>query len=236
MPETTSPVAAIVGVGPGNGAAIARTFSEAGYRVALMARSETLIAPLAAELAGALAVRCDVTDAASIEQAFTVIETRMGPVDTLIYNAGSGVWGTFDDVDAAALESSWRINALGLFNCARQVTATMKAAGRGNILVVGATASRRGAAGAAAFAPAKAAQRTLAESMARHLGPSGIHVALVIIDGRVDAPKARKASPEKPDWFFVKPRAVAKNLLWLARQDRSAWSFEIEARPYAEKW
>ena len=112
----------------------------------------------------------------------------------------------------------------------------MKAKGSGAIIVIGATASRRGAARTAAFAPAKAAQRSLAESMAKHLGPAGIHVAVIIIDGVVDLPRTRKAMPDRPDDFFVKPEDVAATAHWLAAQPRSAWSFEVEARPFAEKW
>lgn len=112
----------------------------------------------------------------------------------------------------------------------------MQQAGGGHIIVIGATASRRGGAGAAAFAQAKAAQRTLAESMARHLWPQGIHVALIIIDGIVDLPRTRERMPDKPESFFVQPAAVAESAWWLTQQPRSAWSFEIEARPFGEKW
>jgi len=103
-------------------------------------------------------------------------------------------------------------------------------------VIIGATASRRGGAGAAAFAQAKAAQRALAESMARQLWPQGIHVALIIIDGIVDLPRTRAQRPDKPESFFVQPAAVAESAWWLTRQTRSAWSFEIEARPFGETW
>jgi len=112
----------------------------------------------------------------------------------------------------------------------------MKAKGQGSILVVGATASRRGGVKTAAFAPAKAAQRSLCESMARHLWPKGIHVALIIIDGVVDLPATRQRMKDKPDDFFVKPDDVAATALLLTRQPRSAWSFEVEARPFGETW
>lgn len=236
MSNQVKTVAAVAGVGPGNGAAIARAFAQAGYAVALLARREHAMAALAAELQDARAFACDVGDPSSVRQAFSAIQAQMGPVDTLIFNAGSGVWGSIEALGIDDFESSWRTNALGLFACAKQVIPGMKERQRGNILIVGATASRRGGAQTAAFAPAKAAQKSLAESMARQLGPSGIHVALVIIDGKVDSPRARAAQPDAPDTFFVRPQAVADNLLWLARQDRSAWSFEIEARPFAEKW
>lgn len=233
---TTKPIATIIGVGPGNGAAIARRFSAAGYAVALLARNLDYTAPLAKELGDAVAIACDVGDAASVEAAFAQIKAELGDTDTLLFNAGPGTWATIDDASVEDFERNWRVNALGLFLAAQQVIASMKQRGHGNILIVGATASRRGTARTVAFAPAKAAQRSLAESMARHLWPAGIHVALVVIDGIVDLPRTREKMPDKPDGFFVKPEALAQNLLWLAQQDRSAWSFEIEARPFGETW
>ena len=179
------PVCAVVGVGPGNGEAIARRFAADGYAIALMARRTELTAKLAAELPGAKAYACDVTEAASVEAAFAATRSDLGDVDALIYNAGSGVWGNVEEVKAEDLERSWRVNTLGLFLTAQQAIPAMRRKGQGAIMVVGATASRRGAAGAAAFAQSKMAQRALAESMARHLWPAGIHVALIVVDGVV---------------------------------------------------
>jgi NAD(P)-dependent dehydrogenase (short-subunit alcohol dehydrogenase family) len=228
------PVCVVVGVGPGNGTSFARRFAADGYRVALLARTPS--AALAAELPDAHAYSCDVTDATSIERAFTAIRSDLGDPDVVIYNAGTGAFGTFDTVTAADLESSWRVNTLGAFLVAKQVEPAMTAAKRGSFIVVGATASRRGSARGAAFAQAKSAQRTLAESLARHLWPRGIHVCLIIIDGVVDLARTRKAMPDKPDDFFVKPDDVASTAAWLAAQPRSAWSFEVEARPFGETW
>jgi NAD(P)-dependent dehydrogenase (short-subunit alcohol dehydrogenase family) len=112
----------------------------------------------------------------------------------------------------------------------------MKQKGSGTILMIGATASLRGGPMTAAFASAKAAQRSLAQSMARHLWPQGIHVALVIIDGVVDLPRTREQLPDKPDDFFVRPDDLADTAFALTRQKRSAWSFEVEARPFGERW
>lgn len=230
------PVCAVLGVGPGNGAAFARRFATEGYAVALLARSTAFSRELAATLPGSRAYECDVSDAGSVERAFHSIRTELGEVDTLIFNAGSGTWGTFDTVSAADFENSWRVNSLGAFLASKQVVPSMRAAGRGNIIFIGATASRRGGAKAAAFAPAKAAQRTLAESMARHLWPTGIHVALVIVDAVVDLPRTRQMLPDKPDTFFLKPDDLADSVFRLCQQPRSAWSFEIEARPFGESW
>lgn len=230
------PVCAIVGVGSGNGAALARRFAREGYRVALLARSRETREVLAAELGDAKAYACDVADDASVKAAFAAIRTDLGEVDVVAFNAGSGTWGTIDDLTPQTFEASWRVNALGLFLVAQEVIPAMKAKGAGDIVVIGATASRRGMPRTTAFAPAKAAQRSLAEAMARHLWPLGIHVSLIILDGVVDLERTRKAMPDKPDDFFINPDGVAETAWWLTRQPRSAWSFEVEARPFGEKW
>ena len=164
------------------------------------------------------------------------IEREQGPVHTLVYNAGSGIWGTVEEIDAAALESAFRVNTLGLLLAAQKVIPGMKARREGNIVVIGATSSRRGAARAAAFAPAKAAQRSLTESMARHLWPHRVHVCLVILDGVVDLPRTRAMMKDKPDDFFVVPDDLADTAFRLTTQPPSAWSFEVEARPFKEIW
>jgi NAD(P)-dependent dehydrogenase (short-subunit alcohol dehydrogenase family) len=230
------PVCAVVGVGPGNGEALARRFAADGYSIALMARGAELTSKLAGELPGAKAYACDVTEAASVEAAFAATRSDLGDVDVLIYNAGSGVWGHVEEVKAEDLERTWRINTLGLFLAARQTIPAMRQKGQGAIIVIGATASRRGAAGAAAFAQAKMAQRALAESMARHLWPAGIHVALIVVDGVVGGPVTRPRFTDRPDDFFMDPAGVAAIAADLVKQDRSAWSFEVEARPFKEKW
>ncbi len=229
-------VCAVVGVGPGNGAALGRRFAKEGYAVALLARTNATSGPLAAALPDARAYACDVTDPAAVTRAFDAIERDLGAVHTLVYNAGSGVWGSIEEIDAAALESAFRVNALGLLLAAKRVIPSMKRLGAGNLVVIGATSSRRGVARTAAFAPAKAAQRSLAESMARHLWPQKIHVCLVIVDGVVDLPRTRAMLKDKPDDFFVNPDDLANTAFQLTTQLPSAWSFEIEARPFKENW
>jgi NAD(P)-dependent dehydrogenase (short-subunit alcohol dehydrogenase family) len=233
---TTKKVCVVVGVGPGNGAALGRRFAKEGYAVALLARTTETSEPLAKSLEGARAYTCDVTDADSVARAFEAIEREMGPVSTLVYNAGSGTWGTVEDIAPSALEGSFRVNALGLLLAAQKVIPQMKAQGGGNIVVIGATSSRRGIARTAAFAPAKAAQKSLAESMARHLWPQKIHVSLIIVDGVVDLPRTRAFMKDKPDDFFIAPDAVADTAFRLTTQHSSAWSFEVEARPFKENW
>jgi NAD(P)-dependent dehydrogenase (short-subunit alcohol dehydrogenase family) len=229
-------VAVVAGVGPGNGAALARRFSSTGYAVALLARSRESFAALADELESARGYACDVGDAASVDAAFANIRRDLGEVDVLLFNAGSGVFLDVESITPEQFEQAWRINAFGALLCSRQVIPAMKKKGQGSIIFVGATASRRGNVHTAAFAPAKAAQRSLAESMARKLWPEGIHVALIIVDGVVDLPRTRKAMPDKPDDAFVDPAGVAEIAFQLTQQQRRAWSFEVEARPYAEKW
>ena len=230
------PVCVVVGVGPGNGAAFARRFDRDGYAVALLARSDEYSRELATTLTEARAWACDVGDEPAVHRVFEAIKAELGNPDVVIYNAGSGKFGGFDDVTAADLETSWRVNTLGLFVVAKLVVPAMKVAGRGTLIVVGATASRRGGARTTAFAPAKAAQRSLAESLARQLGPAGIHVALIIVDGVVDLPRTRARMADKPDSFFVAPDDVATTAAWLVTQPRSAWTFELEARPFGETW
>lgn len=229
-------VCVIVGVGPGNGSAFAARFAKEGYHLALLARSSTLTEQLTAELENAHAYECDVEDNHSIQRTFHQIRQEVGEIDVVVYNAGSGHWGNIEEINPDNFESNWRVNALGLMLVSQQVIPMMKARGRGNIIVIGATASRRGGVNTAAFAPAKAAQRSLAESMAKYLWPNGIHVALVIIDGIVDLPKTRERMPEKPDHFFVKPDDVASTVFWLTQQAPSTWSFEVEIRPFDEVW
>lgn len=227
---------AVVGVGPGNGASFARRFGEEGYKVALLARTTELTSALASEIAGSKAYACDVADAASVETTFTAIRTELGDPEVMIYNAGSGVWGNIDEVTAEGFESAWRVNALGAFLTSKQVIPAMKTKGRGNIVFIGATASRRGVPLTTAFAPAKAAQRSLAESMARYLWPYGVHVSLIVVDGVVDLPRTRRLMKDKPDSFFVRPDDVAAIAVQLTEQHPSAWSFELEARPFGETW
>lgn len=141
-----------------------------------------------------------------------------------------------ENISLNQFEDAWRVNSYGELACAKQVIPAMKVARRGAIVFIGATASRRGGPNSAAFAPAKAAQRSLAESMARSLWPQGIHVSLIVVDGVVDLARTREAMPDKPEAFFIKPAGVAETAFQLAHQDPSAWSFEVEARPFNEKW
>jgi NAD(P)-dependent dehydrogenase (short-subunit alcohol dehydrogenase family) len=225
----------VVGAGPGNGTAFARRFAADGYRVALVGRSREKLDAVTAEVPGCRPVPADAGDPESLRAAFRTIRAALGPVDVLLYNAGSGQWGNFQEITPEGLESGWRVNVLGLLVAGQAVADDMTARG-GAIVVTGATASLRGNVGTAAFASAKAGQRALAQSMARYLGPKGVHVAYVIVDGVIDLPATRARMSDKPDEFFLKPDDIAAAVHFLAHQERSAWTFELDLRPFGERW
>jgi len=229
----TKPVCAVVGIGPQNGASFARRFASEGYAVALLSRKTEYSSNLAAEIESAKAYACDVTDPLAIETAFAAVRADMGKIDVLVYNAGSGVWGNIEELSAHDFEQSWRINTMGAFLASKEVIPSMKEKKAGTIIFVGATASLRGKPFTTAFAPAKASQRSLAQAMARHLWPSGIHVALIIIDGGVKslAPDVDVEAPET-----LNPDDIATTAYFLSQQPRSAWSFEVDVRPSQESW
>lgn len=234
--KNARPVAVVAGAGAGNGQALAKRFSDAGYAIALLARNFEKTQKLANEISHAKAYACDVGDQASVSEAFANIHKELGQVEVLIFNAGSGVFADVESITPEQFESAWRVNALGSLLCAQQIISSMKANQKGNIVFIGATASRRGGANTAAFAPAKAAQHSLAESMARKLWPEGIHVSVVVIDGIVDLPKTRESMPDRPEDEFVAPEAVAEAAYFMTTQPRKGWSFETEVRPWRETW
>jgi len=202
----------------------------------LLSRSTAFSDELSDDLRSARVYQCDASDPVSVERAFSLVRAELGEVDVLIYNAGSGSWQTVEDITPEDFEHSWRVNALGALVSSQQVIPDMKERGSGQIIIVGATASLRGRAKTTGFAAAKAAQRSLAQSMARHLGPQGVHVSLLIVDGVIDIPRTRKMFPERPDELFLNPDDIAATALFLTRQPRNAWTFEVDLRPSAENW
>ena len=229
-------VCVITGVGPGNGASFSRRFTEEGYTVVMLARNAAYLEALAGEIPGSVAMECDVRKPEAVKSVFARIHKEIGAVDTLLYNAGAGEWAPIMETSMEGMLSSWTTNTLGLVMCAQQVIPAMTEKGEGNIMVIGATASLRGGARSTAFSSAKAAQRSVAQSMARDLGPKGIHVGYLIIDGIIDLERTRKRMPDKADDFFMQPDAIADNVYAMTQQDRSAWAFEIDLRPYGERW
>jgi NAD(P)-dependent dehydrogenase (short-subunit alcohol dehydrogenase family) len=237
MPESKqSRVAVVTGVGPGLGASLARRFAKE-YAVAINARNADSLRSVAREIrdAGgvALEVPADIGDRTQVEAAFGSIRERLGPPEVLIYNAGSGAFGNVMEITPEHFEDSWRVNAFGAFVCASLCAPEMVSRGRGVMLFTGATAGVKAGPRSVAFGPAKFAMRGLAQSLARDLGPKGIHVAWINVDGVIDLPN-RDLSLKKED--MLRPDAIAETYWHLAHQDRSAWTMELEVRPFKEKF
>lgn len=230
------PLAIVTGVGPGTGAALVRRFIKGGYQVAMLARDRARLDALAAELPDAFAVPCDVTDTAALHAALESITSRGGAPEVVVHNAVGGAFANFMEVAPEKLQENFDVNVMALMHLARWAAPLMLENGKGAIIVTGNTSALRGRAKFAGFAPTKAAQRILSESIARELGPKGIHVAYLVIDAVIDVPWTRKAYPQAPDDFFIQPTAIADEVYHLAHQDRSAWSFLAEVRPFKENW
>jgi len=228
-------IAVVSGVGPGTGAAITRRFVGGGYDVAMLARDRERLSTLEKEIPGAHAFPCDVTDEAQLDATVAAIE-QLGTPSVLIHNAVGGAFGSFLDIDPQVLADNFRVNVMALLHLARRLAPGMVEAGAGVIVATGNTSALRGKANFAGFAPTKAAQRILAESMARDLGPKGVHVAYVVIDAVIDLAWTRRMFPSAPDDFFIRPAAIAEEIWHVAHQDRSAWSFNVEVRPFKESW
>jgi NAD(P)-dependent dehydrogenase (short-subunit alcohol dehydrogenase family) len=230
------PLAVITGVGPGTGAALARRFSEGGYHVAMLARDADRLAVLARELPDSVAVPCDVSDASTLIARLDELIARFGAPKIVLHNAVGGAFGNFLDVAPEVLERNFQVNVMALFHLARRLAPAMVEAGGGSLIVTGNTSALRGKANFAGFAPTKAAQRILAESIAREMGPKGLHVAYLLIDAVIDLPWTRARYKDVKDDFFIKPAAIAEEAWHIAHQDRSAWSFLVEVRPFGENW
>jgi NAD(P)-dependent dehydrogenase (short-subunit alcohol dehydrogenase family) len=233
-------VALVVGVGPGLGAALVRRFAQGGHAVAMIARSREFMDDLAAEVKAAggraVPVTADVGDAGQIARAFTSVRSALGAPEILLYNAGSGNWGTITEVTPQQYEDSWRTNAYGAFLCAKEAVPDMITKRRGVMLFTGATAGVKAGPKSVAFGPAKFAVRGLAQSLARDLGPRGIHVAYVNVDGVIDIPHIRTQMPSLKNEDLLKPAAIAEAYWFLANQDPSAWTQELDVRPFKEKF
>jgi short-subunit dehydrogenase len=234
--EKTLPVALVTGVGPGTGAAIARRFARGGYAVAMLARSGDRLASLEREIEHARGYPCDVTDEAQLDATIAKVRADLGQPKVLIHNAVGGAFGTFLEIEPEVLNRNFQINTMALLHLARRLAPAMVEAGEGAIIASGNTSALRGKARFAGFAPTKAAQRILAEAIARDLGPKGVHVAYVLIDAVIDLEWTRRMLPEARDEFFIKPAAIAEEVWHVAHQERSAWSFNVEIRPFGEAW
>ena len=234
-----SPVAVVVGVGPGLGAAVARRFAE-GYRVAVLARKEEYLTGLVKEIESAgghaLAVPTDVSKEEQIVAAFATIHAKLDAPDVLIYNAAMRPVGRLMETKPSTFENTWRVSVHGAFLCCQQVVPDMLAKGNGVILFTGATAGVKPFPTSAAFGPAKFALRGLGQVLARDLGPQGVHVAYINVDGAIDMPAIRQRFPNLKEEDMLKPSAIADTYWHLAHQDRSSWTQELEVRPFKEKF
>ncbi|MCH8197615.1 MAG: SDR family NAD(P)-dependent oxidoreductase [Proteobacteria bacterium] len=233
-------VALVAGVGTGLGAALARRFAGAGMKVAIVARNSARLAPLAGELTDlggeGRAYGCDVTDADGVKGLFASLLTDFGAPDLVVYNVGGFVRKTVLETEPAEFEASWRAGCLGGFLVAFEAARLMVANGGGTILFTGATASLRGGAGFVNLAVGKFGLRALAQSLARELGPKGVHVAHIIIDGQIHSERYAHLAAERPPDGLLAPDAIAENYYRLHRQHRSAWTQEIDLRPWVERF
>lgn len=231
----TKDVAVIVGVGPSLGAALARRFAQGGLEVAVAARRREALAPLAEEIGGR-AYACDAAEEASVERLFREVTRELGAPRVAIYNAGAFAPGGILEIAPADFERCWRIGCLGGFFVGQRAARLMVAEGSGTILFTGATASLRGGARFANLAVGKFGLRALAQSMARELGPKGIHVAHVIIDGQIRSERYAHLEKERPADGLLDPSAIAEAYWQLHTQARSAWTLELDLRPWVEKF
>jgi short-subunit dehydrogenase len=229
------PVCLVTGVGPGTGAAIVRRFSSE-YKVAMIARNEERLATLELEVASTKAYPCDVSDSGVLSETINSIRIDLGNPEVVIHNAVGGAFGDFTSITPETLQANFRVNTLALLQLGQELVPSMIDRGKGAIVCTGNTSAFRGKANFAGFAPTKAAQRILAESMARHAGPLGVHVAYIAIDAVISVPWARERFKDQPDDFFCHPVDIAEHVWQVVHQPKSAWTFESVIRPFGETW
>lgn len=233
----SAPVCAVVGAGPGIGAAVARRFAREGFRVGLIGRHAETLEPIARELQGAVVAPADAGDAASLAAAFARIREQAGDPSVLVYNTpGPFKMAGILEISSEEFESAWRASAFGAFHAAREVLPAMVAKGQGTVIFTGATAAMRGGARFMLVAAGKFTLRALSQSIARELGPKGIHCAHVVIDGVVLSDRAKQWMPDRPDDAFLSPDAIADTYWMLHTQHRTAWTQELDLRPAVEKF
>ena len=229
-----SQTAVIAGVGPGLGESLARKFVDEGCQVGLFARSTDYLDELSAELGEqAIGVPTDIADEGRVAEAFEAVRDAFGGVDILVNHASGAAWKGVRDISPDEFEQAWRVSAQGALLCSQQAVADMDDGG--TIIFTGATSAVRGRDGAVGFSAAKFAVRGMAESMARELGPEGIHVAHVVIDGQIATPTMRQQSDRAED-SLLDPDEIADSYWHLVEQDRTSWTLELDLRPYVENF
>ena len=234
----------VVGAGDATGGAIARRFAREGLVACVTRRSADKLAPLVAQIQGeggeAHGFASDARKELEVETLVARIEREIAPIEVAVFNIGANVRFSIAETTERVYRKVWEMGALAGFLMGREVAKAMLPRGRGTIIFTGATASVRGSAGFAAFAGAKHALRALAQSMARELGPQGLHVAHVVIDGAIDTRFIAENFPEryalKEQDGILDPAHIAENYWYLHSQPRDAWTFELDLRPYIEKW
>ena len=225
--------ALIVGAGPGISSSFARKLAARGVKLALASRSVDKLSAIAAET-GAITIPCDAAQAESVEAAFATVDSELGGVDLVLFNASMAARGPLLEQDPAMVEQALRITCFGGFLVAQAAVRRMAAQGHGKLFFTGASASVKGYPRSAPFAMGKFGLRGLAQSVAREFGPAGIHVAHFVIDGGVRS-DTRQDSAENPD-ALLDPDAIADTYIATMDQPRSAWSLEVELRPWVEKF
>lgn len=234
----------IVGAGTGTGSEVAKHFAEAGYAVALARRNADALAPLVAEIeaAGGRArpFGVDASDENAVIKLFDDAERELGPIAVTVFNAAGFTMSSILDATKHDFEAMWQASSLGGFLVGREAARRMVPQGRGTIIFTGATAAIKASARFTAFAAGKHGLRAVAQSMAKELGPRGIHVAHVIVDGVIDVPRVHESMPElaasKGEGGLVDPKSIAETYLLLHEQPGNAWTFELDLRPFAEPW
>jgi NAD(P)-dependent dehydrogenase (short-subunit alcohol dehydrogenase family) len=237
----TDRIALITGVGGATGAALSRRFAQGGYRVAMLARNFKRLAELEARIPGARAYPCDVADLDRLGAVVERVEAELGAPHVLVHNAVAATSARIFEAKVADLERNFRVNTTSLFFLAQKLAPAMIARGEGAIMVTGNTSSFRGIPIRPAWAPTKAAQRILAQCLAKDLGPQRVHVGYISIDAAIDAPWLR-ATVAPPNWKdksaddFAQPDAIADEVYHIAHQHPSTWSFDHVIRPFTEHW
>ncbi|MAU28423.1 MAG: short-chain dehydrogenase [Pelagibacterales bacterium] len=235
----TRPICMITGLGEGTGGYTAKKFSKEGYRIAMLARSAERLERFEKELEGSKGYVCDVSNIDHLKETCSQIKKDMGSPEVLIHNAVKGNFEKLLDGKPEWLEENFRINTTSLMYLAHELIPDMIKSKKGVIIVTGNTAAKRGIANTPYFAPTKAAQRILAQSLARDFGPKGIHVAYLMVDASINTPWTRtriEKQINQPDIIFAQPEDIANEIFHIARQERSAWSFDVEIRPDIEEW
>ncbi len=246
MTDARRGVCVVIGAGDGLGASVACAFARENLAAVVTRRPrhveqlETLAASIRADGGEAHAIGLDARNEADVVAFFDTVERTIGPVEVLVFNIGANVRFAVTETTAQVYSKVWEMAAFAGFLAGREAARVMAPRGRGTMLFTGATASLRGGAGFSAFAGAKHALRALAQSLAREVGPKGVHVAHIVIDGAIDGAFIRGLMPDAAEKRareeILVPDAIAKNYVWLYRQERSAWTFEMDLRPWTELW